>query len=70
VEGKALETDVNETGPGEAYFVRCDVSVDRDIKVKNLHDYDFVKKISKYAKCDSEMKFFSWKHIFTILIIL
>ena len=32
-EGKALETELNEKGPGEALFVFCDVTKEEDIKV-------------------------------------
>ena len=32
-EGKKLEKEVNETGPGDAFFIKCDVSKEEDIKV-------------------------------------
>lgn len=31
-EGKKLEKEVNETGPGESYYIKCDVSKEEDIK--------------------------------------
>ena len=35
-DGKKLEKEVNETGPGEGYFIKCDVSKEGDIKVNLL----------------------------------
>ena len=32
-EGKALESEMNAAGPGEALFVQCDVTKEADIKV-------------------------------------
>ena len=32
-DGKRLETELNTTGPGEAYFIKCDVSKEDEIKV-------------------------------------
>ena len=32
--GKKVESDVNSHGPGEAFFVQCDVCKEEDIKVK------------------------------------
>ena len=32
-DGKKLEKEVNEKGPGEGYFIKCDVSKEEDIKV-------------------------------------
>ena len=32
-EGRALETEMNQKGPGEAFFVRCDMSKEDDVKV-------------------------------------
>ena len=32
-EGRALEEELNKKGPGEAFFVRCDMSKEEDIKV-------------------------------------
>ena len=33
-DGKALETELNQKGPGEALFIYCDVTKEDDIKVK------------------------------------
>ncbi len=33
-DGKRLEKEVNDKGPGEGFFVKCDVSKEKDIKVK------------------------------------
>lgn len=32
-DGKRLEKEVNENGPGEGFFIKCDVSKEEDIKV-------------------------------------
>ena len=32
-DGKKLEKEVTEKGPGEGYFIKCDVSKEEDIKV-------------------------------------
>ena len=32
-EGKSLEEELNSTGPGEAFFVQCDLSKEDEIKV-------------------------------------
>ncbi|XP_067655897.1 17-beta-hydroxysteroid dehydrogenase 14-like [Haliotis asinina] len=45
-EGKQLEQELNALGPGEAYFVPCDVSKEDDIK--NLID----KTVEKYGRID------------------
>lgn len=33
-EGKEVEKEMNEIGPGEAMFVACDVTKEEDIKVR------------------------------------
>ena len=33
-DGKALETELNQNGPGEAIFIYCDVTKEDNIKVK------------------------------------
>lgn len=35
-EGENLEKELNGTGPGEAYFIKCDVTKEEDIKVSLL----------------------------------
>lgn len=45
-EGHRLEAEVNASGPGAAYFVRCDVSKEDDIK--NL----ISATVSKYGRID------------------
>ena len=35
-EGEKLEKELNGTGPGEAYFIKCDVTKEEDIKVSLL----------------------------------
>ena len=35
-DGKRLEKELNDTGPGEGYFIKCDVSKEEDIKVIKL----------------------------------
>ncbi len=32
--GKALEAELNKAGPGEAFFLQCDVRSEEQIKVK------------------------------------
>ncbi len=32
-DGLTLEAEVNGEGPGEAYFIKCDVTKEEDIKV-------------------------------------
>ena len=32
-EGKATEAEINKTGPGEAFFIFCDVTKEDDVKV-------------------------------------
>ena len=32
-DGKKLEKEVSERGPGEGFFIKCDVSKEEDIKV-------------------------------------
>ncbi|KAK3102442.1 hypothetical protein FSP39_011403 [Pinctada imbricata] len=45
-EGKALESEMNAAGPGEAFFIQCDVTKEADIKkVIDL-------AIEKYGKID------------------
>ena len=48
-DGKKLEKEVTEKGPGEGYFIKCDVSKEEDIKVcwirlkpicHNLYDFN------------------------------
>jgi hypothetical protein len=34
-DGKNLEEELNGSGPGEAVFVKCDVTIEADIKVSN-----------------------------------
>lgn len=34
--GRKLEKEVNEQGPGESYFVSCDVRKEKDLKVRNI----------------------------------
>lgn len=33
-EGKKLEKELNNTGPGEAFYIKCDVSKEDEIKVR------------------------------------
>ena len=33
-EGKKLEEELNNTGPGEAFYIKCDVSKEDEIKVR------------------------------------
>ena len=35
-EGEKLEKELNGTGPGEAYFIKCDVTKEEEIKVSLL----------------------------------
>ena len=35
-EGEKLEKELNGAGPGEAYFIKCDVTKEEDIKVSLL----------------------------------
>ena len=35
-EGEKLEKELNGTSPGEAYFIKCDVTQEEDIKVSLL----------------------------------
>ena len=35
-EGEKLEKELNGKGPGEAYFIKCDVTKEEDIKVSLL----------------------------------
>ena len=32
-DGKKLEKELNDNGPGEAYYIKCDVTIEEDIKV-------------------------------------
>lgn len=32
-DGQRLEKEVTESGPGEGFFIKCDVSKEEDIKV-------------------------------------
>ena len=34
-EGRKLEDELNKTGPGEAFYIKCDVSKEDEIKVCN-----------------------------------
>ncbi|XP_041367239.1 17-beta-hydroxysteroid dehydrogenase 14-like [Gigantopelta aegis] len=45
-DGKQLESEMNAKGPGEAYFIPCDVSKEEDIK--NLIE----KTVEKYGRID------------------
>lgn len=45
-EGKELEAEMNVSGPGEAYFLQCDVSKESDIK--NVID----QTVAKYGRID------------------
>jgi len=53
-EGKKLEEELNESGPGEAYFIKCDVSKEEDIK--NLVD----KTVEKYGCIDCLINNAGW----------
>ncbi|XP_048779544.1 17-beta-hydroxysteroid dehydrogenase 14-like [Ostrea edulis] len=44
--GKALESEVNAAGPGEATFIRCDVT--KEDEIKNVID----KTVEKYGRID------------------
>lgn len=35
-EGKKLEKELNNTGPGEAFYIKCDVSKEDEIKVREV----------------------------------
>lgn len=45
-DGRALEAEMNKKGPGEAFFVRCDMTKEEDIK--NLID----KTVERYGRID------------------
>ena len=32
-DGKKLEKELNDKGPGESYYIKCDVTIEEDIKV-------------------------------------
>lgn len=34
-DGKKLEKEMNDKGPGEAYYIKCDVTIEEDIKVSS-----------------------------------
>ncbi|RMX45463.1 hypothetical protein pdam_00023240 [Pocillopora damicornis] len=53
-DGKKLEKEVTEKGPGEGYFIKCDVSKEEDIK--NLVD----KTVEKYGCIDCLINNAGW----------
>lgn len=53
-EGRKLETELNKTGPGEAYFLFCDVTKEED--VKNLVN----KTIERYGRIDCLINNAGW----------
>ena len=42
-DGKRLEAELNQKGPGEAYYVYCDVTKEEDIKVTCI-EYNFISE--------------------------
>ncbi|XP_072045041.1 L-fucose dehydrogenase-like [Amphiura filiformis] len=52
--GKALEADVNKTGPGEAFFIQCDVR--NEAEIKNTIE----KTIEKYNQLDCLVNNAGW----------
>ncbi|CAH3015582.1 unnamed protein product [Porites evermanni] len=53
-EGEKLEKELNGTGPGEAYFIKCDVTKEEDIK--NLVE----KTVEKYGCIDCLINNAGW----------
>lgn len=53
-EGRALEAEMNKQGPGEAFFIRCDMSKEEDIK--KLID----KTVEKYGRIDCVINNAGW----------
>lgn len=53
-DGKKLEKEVNDSGPGEGYFIKCDVSKEEDIK--NLVE----KTVEKYGRIDCLINNAGW----------
>ncbi|KAJ7349530.1 hypothetical protein OS493_038758, partial [Desmophyllum pertusum] len=53
-DGKRLEKELNDTGPGEGYFIKCDVSKEEDIK--NLVE----KTVEKYGCIDCLVNNAGW----------
>lgn len=53
-DGKKLEKELNDKGPGEAYFIKCDVTIEEDIK--NLVD----KTVEKYGRIDCLVNNAGW----------
>ena len=66
-EGEKLEKELNGTGPGEAYFIKCDVTKEEDIKVSLLSgvppiwSYFFKKKNPNFL-----VSIDLWKRFFPI----
>ena len=67
-EGEKLEKELNGTGPGEAYFIKCDVTKEEDIKVSLLSrvppiwSYCLKKKTPNFL-----VSIDLWKRFFPIL---
>merc|ERR1711973_522844 len=53
-DGKRLETELNTTGPGEAYFIKCDVS--KEDEIKNL----ITQTVEKYGNIDCLVNNAGW----------
>lgn len=53
-EGKKLEKELNNTGPGEAFYIKCDVS--KEDEIKNLVD----KTVEKYGCIDCLINNAGW----------
>ena len=66
-EGEKLEKELNGKGPGEAYFIKCDVTQEEDIKVSLLSrvppiwSYFFKKKNPNFL-----VSIDLWKRFFPI----
>ena len=66
-EGEKLEKELNGTGPGEAYFIKCDVTKEEDIKVSLLSrvppiwSFFFLKKTPNFL-----VSIDLWKRFFPI----
>jgi NAD(P)-dependent dehydrogenase (short-subunit alcohol dehydrogenase family) len=53
--GKKLEQELNDKGPGESFFIACDIRKEDDLK--NLVE----KTVSKYGQIDCVINNAGWR---------
>lgn len=64
-EGKKLEKELNNTGPGEAFYIKCDVSKEDEIKVREvffgltIHTFTQAIIMAKYTSFTRFLQYYS-----------